>query len=68
MRNALLTVGLGIVAMVLVFMTSACGWDGTYRYPCQDPANIGSAECEPPICEADGTCSKYLLPEEAIDD
>jgi hypothetical protein len=39
MRNALLTVGLGVVALVLSFMTSSCGYDGSYRYPCQDPAN-----------------------------
>lgn len=68
MRNLLLACGLGLLALVLTFMTSSCGYDGGYRYPCQDPANIGSAECEPPICEADGTCTKYLLPSEALDE
>lgn len=60
-------VGLGIVALVLSFMTSSCGYDGSYRYPCQDPANWTDDACTPPICEADGTCTKYLLPKEALD-
>jgi hypothetical protein len=67
MRNAMLTVGLGVVALVLSFMTSSCGYDGSYRYPCQDPANWDADMCRPPICEADGTCTKYLLPKEALD-
>ena len=68
MRNGLLTVGLGLLALLLVFMTSSCGWDGTYRYPCQSPENWESPECNEPICEADGTCTKYLLPEEALNE
>lgn len=32
-----------------------------YRYPCQDPANWEKAECNPPICEASGTCTKDLI-------
>jgi len=68
MRNGLLTIGLGVIALVLVFMTSGCGYDGGYRYPCQDPANWEADECTPPLCEADGTCTKYLLPEEALDE
>lgn len=32
-----------------------------YRYPCQDPANWHEDGCYPPECEADGTCTKYLL-------
>lgn len=68
MRNGLLALGLGIIALVLVFMTSSCGYDGSYRYPCQDPANWDAAECNEPICEADGTCTKFLLPEEALDE
>jgi hypothetical protein len=63
-RNGLLVLGLGIVALVLSFMTSACGYDGGYRYACQDPNNWDTAECQPPLCEADGTCPEYLVPEE----
>jgi hypothetical protein len=42
---------------------SSCGYDGEFRYPCQDPANWESAECQPPLCEASGTCTEYLITE-----
>lgn len=48
-------------AVILAIGVSACGYDGSYRYPCQDPANWQNAECNPPICEAEGTCTKDLL-------
>lgn len=35
--------------------------DDVYRYPCQDPANWESVECQPPQCEAMGLCTKYLI-------
>ena len=35
--------------------------DDVYRYPCQDPANWESVECQPPACEAMGLCTKYLI-------
>jgi hypothetical protein len=43
-----------------VFLLS-CGYDGGYRYPCQDPENWGNAECKPPVCLVDGTCTDMLL-------
>jgi hypothetical protein len=64
MRNGLLAVGLGILALALSFMTSSCGYDGSYRYACQDPTNWDSPECQPPLCEADSTCPEYLVPKE----
>ena len=66
MRNSLLLVGLGIVALVLSFMTSSCAIlsDG-YRYDCQNPDNWETPECTPPICKASGTCTVDLLPKEA---
>jgi hypothetical protein len=48
-----------IITLLALFMVSACS--DTYRYPCQDPKNFGQPKCEPPACEADGTCTKYLL-------
>jgi hypothetical protein len=51
-----------IISSTLLFITlSGCGYDGHYRYPCQDPANWGTAECIPPVCEASGSCTKDLL-------
>ena len=40
---------------------AACGYDGHYRYQCQDPENWESEECNPPICEVDGACTETLL-------
>ena len=45
----------------MTFSLSACGYDGHYRYPCQDPANWEKAECNPPLCEATGTCTVDLI-------
>jgi hypothetical protein len=44
------------------FLTLAGCYD-TFRYPCQNPKNHNTANCQPPACEADGTCTKYLLKE-----
>jgi hypothetical protein len=45
---------------ILVLSLSGCGYDGHYRYPCQDPVNWESAECKPPICTANGACPEDL--------
>ena len=45
---------------MLVLTLSGC-YDGSYRYKCQDSANWDKAECNPPICESTGTCSKDLV-------
>jgi hypothetical protein len=37
------------------------GCSDQYRYPCQDPKHHSSPSCNPPVCEASGTCTKYLL-------
>jgi len=50
-------VGIAISALLL----SSCGYQGFYRYPCQNPENWKNAECNPPICEASGTCTKDTL-------
>lgn len=49
------------LALAGIFLLSGCGYDGHYRYPCQDPANWEIAECKPPQCEVTGTCSKDLV-------
>jgi hypothetical protein len=53
---------LGIVsATVLAITLSGCGYDGHYRYHCQDPVNWEAEECKPPVCKAAGYCTKDLL-------
>ena len=46
---------------LLMLSLTSCGYQGSYRYPCQDPANWNNAECNPPICEASGTCTKDVI-------
>jgi len=46
---------------ILVISLSACS--SRYRYSCQDPANWKEAACNPPICEANGICTKDLVKE-----
>ena len=50
-----------LVAAVAVLAFSGCGYDGHYRYECQDPENWEAEECNPPLCKADGACSKDLI-------
>ena len=44
------------------------GCEDTYRYSCQDPKNKDKAECNRPLCEADGFCYDKLngLPEQEV--
>jgi hypothetical protein len=51
---------------ILMLSLSSCGYSGFYRYPCQDPKNWELAECNPPACEANGLCTKDLVPKELI--
>ena len=51
---------------LLMLSLTGCGYQGFYRYPCQDPANWEKAECNPPICEATGTCTKDIIGKEPI--
>lgn len=47
-----------IVGVMYVFWLAG---DGSYRYPCQDPANFGKSECLPPACLADESCTFLLI-------
>jgi len=49
------------IVTVAILLLSGCGYDGSYRYSCQDPANWKNEECNPPLCKVDGTCSKDLI-------
>lgn len=51
---------------VLVLGLSSCGYQGYYRYPCQEPANWETAECKPPVCSVSGTCPVDLVGEEVF--
>lgn len=49
------------LSIILALTLTGCGYDGHYRYPCQDPVNWEAPECNPPICDATGMCTKDLL-------
>lgn len=55
---------LSILILALAALLTGCGYDGHYRYPCQDPANWKKKECNPPVCEATGTCTRDLIGEQ----
>ena len=49
-----------------MLVLTGCGYDGHYRYPCQDPENWGKAECKPPICATNGACPVDLVGEDVF--
>jgi cobalamin biosynthesis protein CobD/CbiB len=51
-------------ALVLALSLVGCGYDGGYRYPCQDPDNWDTKECKPPVCSVAGTCPVDLVGED----
>jgi len=53
--------------MILAALLSSCGYDGHFRYPCQDPANWETAECKPPVCTANGACPEDLVSQKEIE-
>jgi hypothetical protein len=51
-----------VFAGVLSVALTSCGMlENRYRYDCHDPANWYNKECNPPVCLADGLCSKDIL-------
>ena len=46
---------------LLMLSLTSCGYQGFYRYPCQNPENWEKAECNPPICEASQTCTEDVI-------
>lgn len=60
-KTKLFTIGL-----LSVFVLSGCGYQGQYRYPCQDPINWEKAECKPPVCTVSGTCPEDLVGEDVV--
>ena len=61
-------IGASLASLMLALTITSCNFDGTYRYKCQDSANWDTPECNPPICETSGTCSKDLILKEVWDE
>lgn len=53
----------GLCALVLTGLTGCGKYDfkEVYRYPCQDPANWETPDCQPPNCEGFGICTKDVM-------
>ena len=47
-----------VVAVGAAFYLSG---DGSYRYPCQDPANFTNPSCHRPACLAAEDCTDMLI-------
>jgi hypothetical protein len=54
-------IGYALLVVVVAWAVSSCGYDGRYRYACQDPTNWNSDDCKPPLCIPSGTCTKDLI-------
>ena len=50
------------LSLLVVFLLASCGEN--YRYPCQDPENWNTKQCQKPYCSANGTCPEDLTPYE----
>jgi hypothetical protein len=50
-----------LVALLLPLVAVGCGYDGGYRYSCQDPANWEAEECNLPQCKVSGTCTVDIV-------
>lgn len=50
-----------LIAASLAFILASCGYQGHYRYECQDPENWENKECNPPTCEIENVCWKDLV-------
>lgn len=55
-----------LASLFLAISLTSCGYDGHYRYPCQDPANWGIEDCKPPVCTAAGACPEDLVGEDVV--
>lgn len=52
--------------LALTAFLTGCGYQGHYRYPCQDPANWENEECKPPLCTVAGACPEDLVGTDVI--
>lgn len=46
-------------------LSSSCGYQGYYRYPCQNPDNWENEECQRPLCEIGTGCTDDLVGKES---
>ena len=49
------------IAVLALPLLMAAGCEQKYRYPCQDPQNWKSAECQKPVCEVHRDCPDIIF-------
>lgn len=52
--------------ITLIALLCLAGCSDRFRYPCQDPANWNSAQCQKPACEVNRTCPDLLVKPEKL--
>ena len=67
MKNKTARVFVALASSAAILLLSGCGYQGSYRYSCQDPANWGVKECMPPECKALGLCTNDILGFDPLD-
>jgi hypothetical protein len=56
--NQYVKLAIATLALSAVYMT---GCEQKYRYPCQNPDNWKSAECQKPVCEVNRDCPDIIF-------
>ena len=51
------------IFMIMLPLLAATGCEQAYRYPCQDPANWQTPECQRPLCEVHRDCPELIFKE-----
>ena len=49
-----------ILLIFIPLMLAVFGGD-RFRYPCQDPTNWGSEQCQKPLCEINRQCPEHIF-------
>lgn len=45
----------------LIILLALAGCEQSYRYPCQNPDNWETKECQKPQCEVNQTCPDHIF-------
>lgn len=51
------------IIFVALFAAMVLFGEKQYRYKCQNPDYYQLPECQPPLCEVSGNCTRYLIGE-----
>ena len=54
-----------IVTALAVLVLAGCDLE-VYRYPCQNPDNWDTAECQKPLCEGSRTCPEHIFKNDTV--